>query len=206
MRILDRYILVEYLKAFLSGLLFFIALVIIVRLLDKDIKKFDDDVAYITAVQIVLYQAPRRIMEIVPLAGFIAAFFVLGRMVRNNEFSSMKAAGISVYRIVAPILISTLLICCIFAVFYDRVAAPAYHRANELKKKPRFRGNRNMLFKGQGNRLFYVQNLDLERESISRMTIYQLDASDNLAMITFAESATWEPEEMASRERVCASI
>ena len=78
---------------------------IIVRLLDKDIKKFDDDVAYVTAVQIVLYQAPRRIMEVVPLAGFIAAFFVLGRMVRNNEFSSMKAAGISVYRIVAPILI-----------------------------------------------------------------------------------------------------
>ena len=195
MRTLDRYILAEYLKAFLSGLFFFIALVIIVRLLDKDIKKFDDDIAYVTAVQIVLYQAPRRIMEVVPLAGFIAAFFVLGRMVRNNEFSSMKAAGISVYRIVAPILVSTLLICCIFAVFYDRIASPAYHRANELKKQPRFRGNRNMLFKGQGNRLFYVQNLDLEHESISRMTIYQLDAADNLVKITFAESATWEPDE-----------
>ena len=38
-----------------------------------------------------------------------------------------------------------------------------------------------MLFKGQENRLFYVQNLDLERESISRMTIYQLDDSDNIA-------------------------
>ena len=195
MRILDRYILTEYLKAFLSGLLFFIALVIIVRLLDKDVKRFDDDIAYVTAVQIVLYQAPRRIMEVVPLAGFIAAFFVLGRMVRNNEFSSMKAAGISVYRIVAPILISTLLVCCLFAVFYDRVASPAYHRANELKKKPRFRGNRNMLFKGQENRLFYVQNLDLEGENINRMTIYQLDDADNLTQMTFAESATWKPDE-----------
>ena len=66
---------------------------IIVRLLDKDIKKFDDDIAYLTAVQIVLYQAPRRIMEIVPLAGFIAAFFVLGRMVRSNEFSSNESGG-----------------------------------------------------------------------------------------------------------------
>ena len=195
MRTLDRYILTEYLKAFLSGLLFFIALVIIVRLLDKDIKKFDDDIAYFTAVQIVLYQAPRRIMEVIPLAGFIATFFVLGRMVRNNEFSSMKAAGISVYRIVAPILISTLLICCIFTVFYDRVASPAYHRANELKKKPRFRGNRNMLFKGQENRLFYVQNLDLEHENINRMTIYELDDADQLARITFAETATWKPDE-----------
>ena len=79
MRILDRYILTEYLKAFLSGLLFFIALVIIVRLLDKDVKRFDDDIAYVTAVQIVLYQAPRRIMEVVPLAGIHCGFLRLGQ-------------------------------------------------------------------------------------------------------------------------------
>ena len=75
------------------------ALIIIVRLLDKDIKKFDDDVAYMTAVKIVLYQAPRRIMEVVPVAAFVAIFFVLGRMVQSNEFTAMKAGGLSVYRL-----------------------------------------------------------------------------------------------------------
>ena len=114
MRTLDRYILTEYLKAFVWALFFFIALVVIVRLLDKDIKKFEDEIAYVTALQIVLYQAPRRILEVVPLAAFIAAFFLLGRLVRSNELAAMKSAGVSIYRIVAPILLSTIFICGLF--------------------------------------------------------------------------------------------
>ena len=47
-------------------------------------------------------------------------------MLINNELAAMRAAGVSVYRAVAPILIATLLICGLFAVFYDQVAAPAW--------------------------------------------------------------------------------
>ena len=85
MNILDRYLLKEYLKAFLVGFFFFSALVVLVRLLDKDIKKFEEGITYLTAVKIVLYQAPRRIMEIVPVAGFVAIFFALGRMVKKQR-------------------------------------------------------------------------------------------------------------------------
>ena len=190
-RILDRYILVEYLRTFVLVLVFLMALVVIVRFLDKDVKRFDDDIAYWTAVQIVLYQAPRRIMEVVPIAGFIAVFFLLGRMVRNNELAAMKAAGVSVYRVVTPILIATLLICGLFAGFYDQVAAPAYHRAAQLKRKVPFRRYRNVVFKGQDNRLFYIQNLNLKDNTIERMTIYEFDAVDNLRHLIFADSATW---------------
>ena len=118
LNILDRYLLREYLKAFVVGLLFFIALIIIVRLLDYDLKKFEDDISYITAVKIVLYQAPRRIMEMVPIAGFCRCLF----HARTEWFGAtnspaMKAGGISVYRLLAPILIVTLIICGLFAVF-----------------------------------------------------------------------------------------
>ena len=193
MRVLDRYIFTEYLKTFVLALVFFVALVIIVRLLDKDIKRFDEDVSYTTAIQIVLFQAPRRIMEVVPLASFLATFFVLGRMTRNNELTAMKMATVSVYRIIAPILASTLLICVLFAIFYDQIAAPAYHRADQLKKKIPLRRSRNVVFKGQHNRLFYIQNLDLENEDIDQMTIYEFDSSGNLAQEIFAHSVTWSP-------------
>ena len=193
MRILERYVLIEYLRTFVLALAFFIALVIIVRLLDKDIKRFDEEVSYITAVQIVLFQAPRRIMEVIPLASFLAVFFVLGRMVQNNELSAMQTAGISVYRLLIPILVSMFLVCIAFVVFYDQIASPAYHRANQLQKKIRLRRSRNVVFKGQHNRLFYIQNLDLENETIDRMTIYELDQNDEVTRQIFANSATWSP-------------
>ena len=191
MNILDRYLLREYLKAFVVGLLFFIALIIIVRLLDYDLKKFEDNISYITAVKIVLYQAPRRIMEMVPIAGFVAVFFTLGRMVRRNEFTAMKAGGISVYRLLAPILIVTLIICGLFAVFYNSVASPAFHEAHLLQNKVRPQRGRNVVFRGKNNRVFYSQRIALDAEKISQLTIYEYDAENQLDRITFAKAATW---------------
>ena len=193
MNILDRYLLREYLKAFFVGLLFFIALVIIVRLLDKDIKKFDDGVAYMTAVKIVLFQAPRRIMEVVPVAAFVAIFFVLGKMIQTSEFTAMKASGISVYRLLTPVLIVTLFICGLFALFYNRVAAPAFHEANLLQNKVKPRYGRNIVFKGKNNRIFYSQRIVLDDRKIQRFTTYKYDPEGELAHVTFAKSATWTP-------------
>ena len=195
MNILDRYLLREYLKALFVGLLFFIALLIIVRLLDKDIKKFDDDVAYLTAVKIVVFQAPRRIMEVVPVAAFVAVFFVLGRMIQSNEFDAMKASGISVYRLLTPILIATLIICGLFAVFYNRVAAPAFHEAHLLQNKVRPRYGRNIVFKGKNDRIFYSQRIVLDERKIQQLTIYEYNAEVELDRVTFAKSATWTPTE-----------
>ena len=195
MRTLERYVLIEYLRTFGLALAFFIALVIIVRLLDKDIKRFDEEVSYLAAVQIVLFQAPRRIMEVVPLASFLAIFFVLGRAVQNNELAAMQTAGVSIYRLLIPILAVIFLICLGFVVFYNLVASPAYHRANQLQKKVRLRRSRNVVFKGQHNRLFYIQNLDLENQTIDRMTIYELDQNDEVTRKIFADSATWSPNQ-----------
>ena len=195
MNILDRYLLREYLKAFVVGLLFFIALIIVVRLLDYDLKKFEDDISYTTAVKIVLYQAPRRIMEMVPIAGFVAVFFTLGRMVRRNEFTAMKAGGLSVYRLLAPILIVTLVICGLFAIFYNRVASPAFHEAHLLQNKVMPRRGRNIVFKGKDSRIFYSQRIALDAKKINQLTIYEYDPEKRLDRITFAKSATWTPTE-----------
>lgn len=191
MNILDRYLLREYIKAFFVGFFFFSALVVLVRLLDKDIKYFDEDTTYLIAAKIVLLQAPRRIMEIVPVSGFVAVFFVLGRMVRNNEFVAMKAGGISVYRILAPVIIITLLLCVLFSVFYDRIASPAYHEANLLQKKatPSFR--RYLPFIGKGNRIFYLNSIRLSEKSIKDMTIWESSDEGMLERSIYAKNATW---------------
>ena len=193
----------EYLRTFALALTFFIALVIIVRLLDKDIKRFDEEVSYLTAVQIVLLQAPRRIIEVVPLASFLSVFFVFGRKVQNNELAAMQTAGVSIYRLLIPILASILLVCIGFVVFYNLVASPAFHHANQLQKKIRLRRSRNVLFKGQHNRLFYIQNLDLENGTIDRMTIYELDQNDELSREIFADSVTMVTEPVELVKGIC---
>ena len=193
MNILDRYLIKEYLKAFLIGFFFFSALVVVVRLLDKDIKNFEEGITYLTAVKIILYQAPRRIMEIVPVSGFVATFFVLGRMIRNNEFVAMKAGGMSVYRILTPVLIVTLVICAFFALFYDRIASPAYHEANLLQKKIGPSYGKHLVFKSRGNRIFYSHRINLKKKEIRNLTIWESNEAGQLERTIYAKAATWTP-------------
>lgn len=191
LNILDRYLIIEYLKAFFVGFFFFSALVVIVRLLDKDIKYFDEDTTYLYALKIVLLQAPRRIMEIVPVSGFVAIFFVLGRLVRNNEFVAMKAGGISVYRVLIPVILVTLILCVLFSIFYNRVASPAYHQANLLQKKtgPTFR--RYLPFIGKGNRVFYLNSIKLNDKNIHGITIWETSEDGLIERSIYAKKATW---------------
>ncbi|MCH2574130.1 LptF/LptG family permease [Candidatus Poribacteria bacterium] len=192
MNTLDRYILWEYLRTLFLSIFFLSFLVIIVRLFDKDLKQFGEETTSWVAIQIILLHAPRRILEIVPVSSFLTAFFLLGKMVQNNELMAMKSAGLSVHRISMPIFLSTFLICVGFAVFYNRVASPAYHLASKIQQKMPLRRNRNVVFQGLDNRLFFILNLDLEEESIDRMTIYDFDDKDRLKKETYAQQAQWE--------------
>ena len=105
----------------------------------------------------------------------------------------MKAGGVSVYRILVPILVVTLLICGIFAVFYDQIASPAFHEAHLLQNKVRPRRGRNIVFKGKNDRIFYSQRIVLDERKISHLTIYEYDAENEVDRITFAKNATWTP-------------
>ena len=191
MNTLDRYILWEYIRTLFLSLIFLSCLVVIVRLFDKDIKQFGEETTSWVAIQIILLQAPRRILEIVPVASFLTAFFLLGKMVQNNELMAMKSAGLSIYRISMPIFLSTFLICLGFAVFYNWVASPAYHLASKIQQKMPLRRNRNVVFQGINKRLFFILNLDLEQKSIDRMTIYDFDDRDRLGREIYAQTARW---------------
>ena len=114
---------------------------------------------------------------------------------QSNEFTAMKAGGLSVYRLLVPILSVTLVICGLFALFYNRVASPAFHEAYLLQNKVRPRRGRNIVFKGKGDRIFYLQRIDLDARKIQQLTIYEYNTEAELARVTFAKSAAWTPTE-----------
>ena len=89
----------------------------------------------------------------------------------------------------------TLVICGLFALFYNRVASPAFHEAHLLQNKVRPRRGRNIVFKGKDARIFYSQRIALDARKIQQLTIYEHDTEGKLARVTFAKSAEWTPTE-----------
>lgn len=192
MRILDRYILREYLRTFLLSLLFFVGLVIIVRLFDKELGiLLSGQMTFADWTHLVLYHTPERVMQAIPAASMLAPLFMLGRFSRSNELTAMKSAGISIYRIIAPMLAVTFLVCLVAVTFNDQIASRANWAARQLQRRTRSSLTSNVLFKGQEGRFYYIRRIDLRQQSMNQLTIYEL-ADDQLEYEIYAESVTWE--------------
>lgn len=54
---------------------------------------------------------PQYLAMVLPLALLVSLLYVLGKLHRANEFTAMKAAGVSLYRLTAPIWVVGVLCC-----------------------------------------------------------------------------------------------
>ena len=106
MRILDRYILKNFLVPFLYCFLGFIAIWLAFDLAQKT---GDLVTKKITVVMLLAYyagQLPQYVVLILPAAVLLALLYSLSRMSRTNEIISMLASGMSLYRLVLPLMLA----------------------------------------------------------------------------------------------------
>lgn len=77
----------------------------------------------------------------VPMAVLIATLMAFGGLSSNHEITAMRASGVSLYRMMAPVLAASILICLLLIQFNNHVLPDANHKAKALitdihRKKP----------------------------------------------------------------------
>ena len=145
-----------------------------------------------------------------------------GALNRTSELTAMKATGISLYRIITPVLVVTVLISVgLFA--FDETYLPAANRRQEallsiIKDKPAqtfFRPDRKWI-SGQTNsagepaRIFYYQFFDAETNNVfANLTVFEFDpATFTLQRRIFATSAALGSarQQLGLRQRLAAHL
>ena len=116
---LDNYILKAFIPTFFMCLLIISGIYIIVDLLQK-LGEFVDmgGEAFGTGIRYYAYLLPVIIFQFFPAVTLIAMGIVLVRLSRNREILAMQVAGISLYRILLPVFIVTVVMS--FASFGDQ--------------------------------------------------------------------------------------
>jgi LPS export ABC transporter permease LptG len=111
----------------------------------------------------------------------VASLICFGILTKYNEVTAFKAAGVSVHRLAAPVLIMSFLISgALFA--FDHFYIPEANRRQErlraeIKKKPPatyLRLNRQWIY-GEGSRIYNYQALDPKQGVMSKVNVYELD-------------------------------
>lgn len=104
MKILDRYLLKQFLAVLLFALFSFWIIFLIVDIIEH-IDTFIDRGATISAViRYYLYYTPYILVLVSPVAMLLSSLFSTGLLARQNELLAMKSSGISLYRILFPLL------------------------------------------------------------------------------------------------------
>jgi LPS export ABC transporter permease LptG len=151
------------------------------------------------------------IYTIAPLAVLIAVLVTFGVLNRNSEIIAMKATGISLYRLVIPI-VSIALILAVGLFLFDQFYLPQANRKQEalrstIKGHPPqtfLNPERQWIFgqshTGEPDHIFYYQFFDRDRQEFANMSVFELDPTTfAVSRHIFAARVLWDSEAGAWR-------
>lgn len=204
--LLDDYVMREYATNFALVLFSFSTLFVIFTFFELIGDIFRNRTPLITVGEYLINLIPYILYNVTPLCALVAVLITFGALSRTSEMTAMKSSGISLYRIITPVLVTTLIIsACLFA--FDELYLPAANRRQEalrsvIKDKPAqtfLRPDVNWISgqtttSGDPSRIFYYQFFNADKDSFANVTVFEFDpATFALTRRIFASSANWDP-------------
>ncbi|MEE9187541.1 MAG: LptF/LptG family permease, partial [Bacteroidota bacterium] len=133
------------LRAHIGPFLFSFLTLVFVFLLQFLIKQLDQLVGKGLSVWVILELITLSLAWIVvlavPMSVLVATLMAFGSMASNSEVTAMKASGVSLYRMMAPVIVVALLVAFLLVEFNNNVLPDANHKVATLlrdirRKKP----------------------------------------------------------------------
>ncbi|HJN18314.1 MAG TPA: LptF/LptG family permease [Armatimonadota bacterium] len=133
MRIFDRYILAEVVKAVGAGLLLFVGLVVCVHQLQGFIRLLvRQGYPPGAAIETFVCFLPRTIAWVLPIAMIFGVLLAIGRLSSDGELTAMHAGGISFRRVLVPVAVVGLVGVGVLHLLLEHVSPKSLTRAKEI--------------------------------------------------------------------------
>lgn len=204
MRILDRYILNSMIKVFISCVLIFLALYVIIDIfshLDEILKQKTD-----FAILLIYYLnfLPFIFVQITPFACLLGCLYTLGFLNRNNEIIAMRTSGLSIFRISKTLIIFGCLISVLVFLVNDKFVPQAelikQKIKNEMKQEnknaPEARETIiNLSIYGLNNRLFFINKFIVPDNKMEGITILEQDELANVRKKIVASTGLYKQKQ-----------
>lgn len=202
--LLDDYVMREYITNFALILFSFSILFLIFTTFELVGDIIRNRTPLVTVGDYLINLIPFILYNVTPLCALVAVLVTFGSLSRTSEMTAMKATGISLYRIITPVLVTTMLIAgSLFA--FDELYLPAANRRQEalrstIKDKPAqtfLRPDRKWISgqagpSGSPARIFYYQFFDAAKNVFANLTVFEFDPNTfALKRRIFASSAHW---------------
>ncbi|MBV8377082.1 MAG: LptF/LptG family permease [Verrucomicrobia bacterium] len=196
-RIFDRYLVKNFLVPFLYSSFGMVAIWLVYDLGEHANDFQEAHLGLDPIAQFYLAQMPFIIINQLPLSVLLGLLYVLTRMSRRNEIVSMLGAGVSVPRLLLPvILIGLLLTGACTALNYELGPKGQWASAFMLDEivKGKAKGARMdaLVFPNRKDfRIWFVQTLDVKNERLTNVQVIQQNGSGVIQSKIYGQNATY---------------
>jgi len=123
LRIAPKHLILEILSNFFTGLLIFSIILIISKVFQLMEMIFEYDFNIIITLKLCLLILPEFLVFTIPMSLLFSIILTLGRLSSDYEILALKASGVSLFQLIRPIIIFSLL-CYLTSAYFTFYIAP----------------------------------------------------------------------------------
>ncbi|WP_110968118.1 LPS export ABC transporter permease LptG [Pseudomonas huaxiensis] len=196
MRKLDGYIGKSVFMAILAVLGIILGLASLFAFIDE-MGDISDTYTLLDASSFVVLTAPRRLYDMLPMAGLIGCLIGLGSLASNSELTIMRAAGVSIGRIVWAVM-KPMLVLMLAGVLIGEYLAPVTENKAQAERSLAQGGgdaqsSKRGLWHRQGEEFVHINTVQ-PNGLLLGVTRYHFDNERHLLSSSFARKAQYQED------------
>jgi len=139
--------------------------------------------------KLIAYNLSWMVVLVVPMASLVAALMAFGSLSQNNEVTIMKSSGISLYKMIFPPFIASIVVAILLFQFNNDVLPDANHQAKILmsdisRTKPTLSLEPGFFSQEVNNYAILVRSIDQNSNWLYQITIYDYSNGAKINVVT----------------------
>lgn len=198
MKILDRYLLREFLGYLALGLVGVMAIFVVVDVFEKLDVFLDHRTPLHLVARYYLYRLPEWVVQVMPIALLLATFLGLGQLNKFNELTAMRTAGKSLSGILGPVLVISVL-AALVSLGLSELVVPQTNLARDRLydqeiqdiHRQQVTERADVTYLGEGGRIFYMRLYLVNEERMHEVSLQEFRGGALVRRIDAAEGS-WD--------------
>ena len=140
-------------------------------------------------IKLIAYNLSWMVVLVVPMASLVATLMAFGNLSQNNEVTIMKSSGISLYKMMFPPFIASIVVAVLLFQFNNDVLPDANHQAKILmsdisRTKPTLSLEPGFFSQEVNNYAILVRSIDQNTNWLYQITLYDYSNSSKINVVT----------------------
>lgn len=190
--IIIKYILKNHLIPFLFSVFILISVFLLQFLMKFADKLVGKGLDTWVILKLITYNLAWMVVLVVPMAVLVATLMAFGSMSQNNEIAILKSSGVSLYKMMIPPLVASIVVALLLVYFNNHIYPDANHAARLLmedisRKKPTLSLVPGVFSQEIPNYSILAREIDQQKNELKEITIYDYSNPPKVNIVTATE-------------------